>query len=128
MTDAGYDEYSKYHNRNRRIARYRCRPCKVFSQPGYNVVATSCNVTRSQHLPASPKLALVDDYIGDAVTAANVAKAAIDTFGSIDTRPEQRCGRARRRTFARLPFANTSLSSAKVLLDRVQVRAIGGSR
>jgi NAD(P)-dependent dehydrogenase (short-subunit alcohol dehydrogenase family) len=57
---------------------------QAFLNRDYNVVATSRNVTKSKDLPSSPKLALVDGDIGDAITAANVTKTAIGTFGSID--------------------------------------------
>jgi NAD(P)-dependent dehydrogenase (short-subunit alcohol dehydrogenase family) len=57
---------------------------KAFLDRGYNVVATSRNVTKSKDLPSSPKLALVDGDIGDAATAATAAKTAIATFGSLD--------------------------------------------
>jgi NAD(P)-dependent dehydrogenase (short-subunit alcohol dehydrogenase family) len=56
----------------------------AFLDRGYNVVATSRNVTRSQELPSSPNLALVDGDIGEATTAQRVAQTAIRTFGSID--------------------------------------------
>jgi NAD(P)-dependent dehydrogenase (short-subunit alcohol dehydrogenase family) len=57
---------------------------KAFLNRGYNVMATSRNVTKSKELPSSPKLALVDGDIGDAATAARVAEAAIGRLGSID--------------------------------------------
>src|SRR5215470_2628799 len=57
---------------------------RAFLDRGYNVVATSRNVTKSKDLPSSPKLALVDGDIGEAATAARVAETAISTFGSID--------------------------------------------
>jgi NAD(P)-dependent dehydrogenase (short-subunit alcohol dehydrogenase family) len=57
---------------------------KVFLDKGYNVVATSRNVSKSKDLPTSPKLALVDGDIGDASVAAKVAETAISKFGSID--------------------------------------------
>jgi NAD(P)-dependent dehydrogenase (short-subunit alcohol dehydrogenase family) len=57
---------------------------KAFLDRGYNVVATSRNVTKSKQLPSSAKLALVDGDIGDATTAARVSEAAVRTFGSID--------------------------------------------
>jgi NAD(P)-dependent dehydrogenase (short-subunit alcohol dehydrogenase family) len=57
---------------------------KAFLDRGYNVVATSRNVTMSKQLPSSAKLALVDGDIGDATTAARVSEAAVRTFGSID--------------------------------------------
>jgi NAD(P)-dependent dehydrogenase (short-subunit alcohol dehydrogenase family) len=57
---------------------------KAFLDRGYNVVATSRNVTKSKELPSSPKLALVDGDIGDVATAARVAETAVARFGSID--------------------------------------------
>jgi len=57
---------------------------KAFLDRGYNVVATSLNVTKSKELHSSPKLALVDGDIGEAATAARVAETAIGAFGSID--------------------------------------------
>ena len=57
---------------------------KAFLDRDYNVVATSRNVTKSKDLPSSPKLVLVDGDIGEAPTAARVAKTAIGTFGSIN--------------------------------------------
>jgi NAD(P)-dependent dehydrogenase (short-subunit alcohol dehydrogenase family) len=57
---------------------------KAFLDRGYNVVATSRNVTKSTELPSSPELALVDGDIGEAATAARVAETAISTFGTID--------------------------------------------
>ena len=56
---------------------------KAFLGQGYNVVATSRNVTKSNELPLSPKLALVDGDIGEAATAARVAETAVSKFGSI---------------------------------------------
>ncbi|MGA8539982.1 MAG: SDR family oxidoreductase [Terriglobales bacterium] len=60
---------------------------EAFLQQGYNVVATSLNVTQSSILPsmtASPTLFLVDGDIGKQETAAEVVEAAITHFGSID--------------------------------------------
>ncbi|MBX5239216.1 SDR family NAD(P)-dependent oxidoreductase [Rhizobium sp. NLR22b] len=56
----------------------------AFVERGYNVVATSRQVSASDALTASDRLALVDGDIGDPETAAHVAKTAIDRFGSID--------------------------------------------
>ena len=56
---------------------------QAFLGRGYNVVATSRNASKAG-LARSPNLALVDGDIGQAATADKVAKAAIDTFGSID--------------------------------------------
>ncbi len=55
---------------------------EAFLKEGYNVVATSLNTSRS--LTASPTLVLVDGDIGKQETAAKVAEAAINRFGTID--------------------------------------------
>ena len=55
---------------------------EAFLEKGYNVVATSLNVTQS--LTASPNLVLVDGDIGKQETAANAVEAAIKHFGTID--------------------------------------------
>ena len=55
---------------------------EAFLVEGYNVVATSRNV--SQSLTASPSLFLVDGDIGKQETAAKVVDAAIQHFGTID--------------------------------------------
>ena len=54
----------------------------AFLQAGYNVVATSREV--SQSLTASPSLVLVDGDIGKQETAVKVVQAAIKHFGTID--------------------------------------------
>src|ERR1700676_281229 len=54
----------------------------AFLKKGYNVVATSRNV--SQQLTASTALVLIDGDIGKPETAAKVVEAAIKNFGSID--------------------------------------------
>jgi NAD(P)-dependent dehydrogenase (short-subunit alcohol dehydrogenase family) len=55
---------------------------EAFLKEGYNVVATSLNV--SQSLTASPSLVLVDGDISKQETAAKVVEAAIQHFGTID--------------------------------------------
>jgi NAD(P)-dependent dehydrogenase (short-subunit alcohol dehydrogenase family) len=55
---------------------------EAFLKGGYNVVATSLNVTQS--LTASPNLVLVDGDIGKQETAAKTVEAAIQHFGTID--------------------------------------------
>ncbi|PWT79860.1 MAG: 3-oxoacyl-ACP reductase [Acidobacteria bacterium] len=55
----------------------------AFLDRGYNVVATSRNVSKAGFVP-SPSLALVDGDIGQAATAEKVAQTAISKFGSID--------------------------------------------
>ena len=55
---------------------------EAFLKQGYNVVATSRNV--SQQLTASTALVLVDGDIGKPETAAKVVEAAIKNFGGID--------------------------------------------
>ncbi len=56
----------------------------AFLERGYNVVATSRNITASGAFAASEKLALVDGNIAEAATAAKIAEAAMSRFGSID--------------------------------------------
>ena len=53
-----------------------------FLNKGYNVVATSRNVTQS--LTASTRLVLVDGDIGSPETAAKTVEAATASFGTID--------------------------------------------
>jgi len=55
---------------------------KAFLDRGYNVVATSRSVSKAG-FTASPNLALVDGDIGHASTAEEVAKTAVEKFGSI---------------------------------------------
>lgn len=57
---------------------------EAFLQRGYNVVANSRNITKTNPFPASPNLALIDGDIGDPKTAAKIAEAAISRFGRID--------------------------------------------
>jgi NAD(P)-dependent dehydrogenase (short-subunit alcohol dehydrogenase family) len=56
---------------------------QAFLDRGYNVVATSRNVSKAGFAP-SPNLGLVDGDISQATTAEEVARTAISTFGSID--------------------------------------------
>jgi NAD(P)-dependent dehydrogenase (short-subunit alcohol dehydrogenase family) len=56
---------------------------QAFLDRGYNVVATSRNVSKAG-LASSPNLVLVDGDIGLKATAEKVAEAAISRFGSID--------------------------------------------
>jgi NAD(P)-dependent dehydrogenase (short-subunit alcohol dehydrogenase family) len=55
---------------------------EAFLKEGYNVVATSRNT--GQLLTASPSLVLVDGDIAKQETAAKVAEAAIEHFGTVD--------------------------------------------
>src|SRR5207249_1424360 len=57
---------------------------KSFLGRGYNVVATSRNITQSGAFEPSDQLALVDGNIADAATAAKIADVAMSRFGSID--------------------------------------------
>ncbi len=57
---------------------------KTFLERGYQVVATAHSMEKSG-FQASKQLALVDGDIGEASTAKNVAAAAIEQFGGIDT-------------------------------------------
>ncbi|MGD0732087.1 MAG: SDR family oxidoreductase [Terracidiphilus sp.] len=56
---------------------------QAFLKRGYNVLATSRKISQAGYLP-SANLALVDGDISLPETADEVAKTAIDTFGSID--------------------------------------------
>jgi NAD(P)-dependent dehydrogenase (short-subunit alcohol dehydrogenase family) len=56
---------------------------RAFRDRGYNVVATSRNVSKAGFAP-SPNLALVDGDISQATTAEKVAQTAMNKFGSID--------------------------------------------
>jgi NAD(P)-dependent dehydrogenase (short-subunit alcohol dehydrogenase family) len=55
-----------------------------FLDRGYNVVATSRNITKSATFSASDHLALVDGSIGDCTVASKVVHTAVQRFGSID--------------------------------------------
>jgi NAD(P)-dependent dehydrogenase (short-subunit alcohol dehydrogenase family) len=56
---------------------------RAFLDRGYNVVATSRSMSKAGFEP-SPHLVMVDGDIGEQATAENVAKTAVETFGSID--------------------------------------------
>src|SRR6266481_6297775 len=58
---------------------------EAFLKRGYNVVANSRNITKSNPFTASPNLALVDGDIGDPKTAAKTTETAVSRFGRIDT-------------------------------------------
>jgi len=55
-----------------------------FLSRGYNVVATSRNVSRSSEIPVSDRLARVDGDIADPATATMVFETALSRFGRID--------------------------------------------
>jgi NAD(P)-dependent dehydrogenase (short-subunit alcohol dehydrogenase family) len=55
----------------------------AFLERGYNVVATSRNVSKAG-FASSPNLALVDGDIGQTTTAEKVVQTAISRFGAID--------------------------------------------
>lgn len=56
---------------------------RALIERGYNVVANSRNISRSQ-FAQTDKLALVEGNIGHAATAGKIAATAIREFGSID--------------------------------------------
>jgi NAD(P)-dependent dehydrogenase (short-subunit alcohol dehydrogenase family) len=56
----------------------------AFLARGYNVVATSRNITKSGALTGSSQLVLVDGDIADGTVAAKVVETAVSKFGSID--------------------------------------------
>lgn len=55
-----------------------------FLKRGYNVVATSRQVSHAEGLVRSDRLELIDGDVGDPATAERVSSAAIERFGSID--------------------------------------------
>jgi NAD(P)-dependent dehydrogenase (short-subunit alcohol dehydrogenase family) len=55
-----------------------------FLHRGYNVVANSRNITKSNAFQASDQLALVDGNIAESETAAKITEVAKSKFGSID--------------------------------------------
>src|SRR5205085_8924744 len=57
---------------------------RAFVERGYNVVASSRNVTGSVEIAASDRIALVDGDIGQPATAAKIVETALSRFGSID--------------------------------------------
>jgi NAD(P)-dependent dehydrogenase (short-subunit alcohol dehydrogenase family) len=56
----------------------------LFLNRGYNVVGTSRQVSKSNELKKSERLALVDGDIGQAATAQRVVETAITRFRSVD--------------------------------------------
>ncbi len=56
----------------------------AFLKRGYNVVANSRNIAKTNPFPASPNLALVGGDIGDPKTAAKIVETAVSRFGRID--------------------------------------------
>src|SRR5262245_26369992 len=57
---------------------------EAFLARGYNVVATSRNITQSGAFEPSDELALIDGNIAQAATAATIVAVAKTRFGSID--------------------------------------------
>ncbi len=57
---------------------------QTFLDRGYNVVANSRNISKSEALKASDQLALVDGNIGESAVAAKIVETAVTKFGSID--------------------------------------------
>src|SRR5579863_6281614 len=55
-----------------------------FLEKGYNVVATSRQVSKSTELRASERLARVDGDIADPDTAKAAVEAALARFGAVD--------------------------------------------
>jgi NAD(P)-dependent dehydrogenase (short-subunit alcohol dehydrogenase family) len=56
----------------------------AFLKRGYNVVANSRNIARTNPFPASPNLASVGGDIGEPKTAAKIVETAVSRFGRID--------------------------------------------
>jgi NAD(P)-dependent dehydrogenase (short-subunit alcohol dehydrogenase family) len=57
---------------------------EAFLKRGYNVVANSRKISKTDSLQASPNLALVEGNIGEARTAAKIVETAVSRFGRID--------------------------------------------
>ena len=57
---------------------------EAYLKRGYNVVANSRNITKSNPFAASASLALVAGDIGDPKTAAKIVETAVSKFGRID--------------------------------------------
>jgi NAD(P)-dependent dehydrogenase (short-subunit alcohol dehydrogenase family) len=57
---------------------------EAYLKQGYNVVANSRHITKSNTFAASSNLALVDGDIGDPRTAAKIVETAVSRFGRID--------------------------------------------
>ena len=57
---------------------------RAFLACGYNVVGTARKATKSEELPPSDHLAVIDGDIGQFGTAQKVAALAVERFGSID--------------------------------------------
>jgi len=57
---------------------------ETYLKRGYNVVANSRNITKTNPFTASANLALVSGDIGDPKTAAKIAETAVSRFGRID--------------------------------------------
>src|SRR5882724_2230206 len=56
----------------------------LFLDRGYNVVATSRQISSKNELKRSDALALVDGDIGQTATAQRVVETAVKRFGSVD--------------------------------------------
>src|SRR6185295_9272835 len=57
---------------------------EAFLKRGYNVVANSRTITKTNPFEPSPNLALVDGDIGDPGTAARIVNTAVSRFGGVD--------------------------------------------
>jgi NAD(P)-dependent dehydrogenase (short-subunit alcohol dehydrogenase family) len=57
---------------------------EAFLNRGYNVVANSRNIVKTNPFPSSSNLALVGGDIGDPHTAAKIVETAVSRFGRID--------------------------------------------
>jgi NAD(P)-dependent dehydrogenase (short-subunit alcohol dehydrogenase family) len=57
---------------------------EAFVKRGYNVVANSRNIAKTNPFPASSNLVLIGGDVGDPKTAANIVETAVSRFGRID--------------------------------------------
>jgi len=57
---------------------------EAFLKRGYNVIANSRKISKTNPFPPSPSLALVDGDIGHPQTAAKIVETAVSRFGRVD--------------------------------------------
>jgi len=57
---------------------------EAFLKRGYNVIANSRKISKTNPFPASTSLALVDGDIGHPQTAAKIVETAVSRFGRVD--------------------------------------------
>jgi NAD(P)-dependent dehydrogenase (short-subunit alcohol dehydrogenase family) len=82
-----------------------------FLERGYNVVATSRDISKSTNVPQSERLVRVDGDVADPATAGRVVEAALAKFGSVDALVNN-AG-----VFIPKPFVDTTVEEYRKLLS-----------